>query len=464
MKKRILFRGLRIKSAMTVALAIACFLVTGNCSLVTAQVAIGGDGTVTPGALLDLSQATDAGGLLLPQIESADTLIEELRKPGMMVYNKTDGNVYTYTGSFWSAGGSGNGGNGPLPETISVSAHPSGAVQVDETQTLTATVLPVNAGWTTVNWSGNVPSVALVDAVDGSPNTATVTGIHNGTTTVTASVDGISSAPFTIVVGIPATGVTITGATSPANLAVGGKTLQLGYSLTPNNSTDVVTWHSSDETVATVNSAGLVSSSEATTGTTTITAEAGNATSDPFVVNVVTCGTPIIGASGFEYPTANYHSATNGLENLCWTISNLTETGQSYTNYPSQTANRGYYYTWTTAATPVGNDLCTRSLGTGWHLPTVAECNLLVAGYSSLSSSEKEYWSAPSLAGNGYRINTNTWSGWGLGMYLWISDGTTYKLVNQDFQSNTGLRVNIGGCCDWVAMSDIGVRCVRDAF
>jgi hypothetical protein len=118
---------------MTVALAIACVLVTGNCSPVTAQVAIGGDGTVTPGALLDLSQATDAGGLLLPQIVSADTTTAVLRKPGMLVYNKTDGKIYAYNGSAWSAGGgsggSGGGGGGepdPTPSPTSCSGSVMG--------------------------------------------------------------------------------------------------------------------------------------------------------------------------------------------------------------------------------------------------------------------------------------------------------------------------------------------------
>ncbi|MDR0833260.1 MAG: hypothetical protein LBN93_03625 [Candidatus Symbiothrix sp.] len=114
------FRRLRIKSAMTVALLVACVLVTGNCSPVTAQVAIGGDGTVTPGALLDLSQVTDVGGLLLPQIVSADTATAVLKKPGMLVYNKTDGKIYAYNGSAWSAGGgsggSGGGGGGGEPD------------------------------------------------------------------------------------------------------------------------------------------------------------------------------------------------------------------------------------------------------------------------------------------------------------------------------------------------------------
>jgi hypothetical protein len=100
---------------MTFALLVACVLVTGNCSPVTAQVAIGGDGTVTPGALLDLSQATDAGGLLLPQIVSADTATAVLKKPGMLVYNKTDGKIYAYNGTAWSAGGGGGGGSEPDP-------------------------------------------------------------------------------------------------------------------------------------------------------------------------------------------------------------------------------------------------------------------------------------------------------------------------------------------------------------
>ncbi|MDR0834676.1 MAG: hypothetical protein LBN93_10940 [Candidatus Symbiothrix sp.] len=130
MKKRILFKELRIKSAMTVALAVACVLVTGNCSPVTAQVAIGGDGTVTPGALLDLSQATDAGGLLLPQIVSADTATAVLKKPGMLVYNKTDGKIYAYNGSAWSAGGGsgGSGGGGGEPEPTPSPTSCSGSV------------------------------------------------------------------------------------------------------------------------------------------------------------------------------------------------------------------------------------------------------------------------------------------------------------------------------------------------
>ncbi|MDR0833846.1 MAG: hypothetical protein LBN93_06640, partial [Candidatus Symbiothrix sp.] len=102
----------------------ATLLVAGNWSPATAQVAIGSvNDSITPGALLDLSQAVDAGGLLLPQIESTDTLSDELRKPGMLVYNKTDGKVYTYNGTAWSVG---SGGDTPRPDPSSCSGTVTG--------------------------------------------------------------------------------------------------------------------------------------------------------------------------------------------------------------------------------------------------------------------------------------------------------------------------------------------------
>ncbi|MDR0833161.1 MAG: hypothetical protein LBN93_03105, partial [Candidatus Symbiothrix sp.] len=61
-------------------------------------VAIGGDGTVTAGAALDLSKAN--GGLLLPQVTSNPTSGDLLKK-GMMIYNTTAKTTYTYDGAAW---------------------------------------------------------------------------------------------------------------------------------------------------------------------------------------------------------------------------------------------------------------------------------------------------------------------------------------------------------------------------
>jgi hypothetical protein len=208
---------------------LAALLVTGSCSLVTvtAQVKIGGDPSLGPasGAVLDLSEAT-AGGLLLPQVTLSDELSLpaewvglvadiDLLESGLMVYNigggGLDTGVYVWQGSNgWKLASNGVDPQPTPPTSITVSASPTGSLAPGGTQTLTATVLPVNAGWTTVNWGGNNTATATVDKIN--LNTATVTGIAAGTTTVIASLDGVSSAPFTITVNpILASGVSITG-------------------------------------------------------------------------------------------------------------------------------------------------------------------------------------------------------------------------------------------------------------
>ncbi|MDR0832846.1 MAG: hypothetical protein LBN93_01450, partial [Candidatus Symbiothrix sp.] len=97
----------RITFGMTL-FAIICLLVTGNCSLVTAQVSIGSaTDSVTTGSVLDLSQGY--GGLLLPQV--TDTTVAT-RTAGMMVFSQADNTVYTYNDvtSTWTALGSSGGG------------------------------------------------------------------------------------------------------------------------------------------------------------------------------------------------------------------------------------------------------------------------------------------------------------------------------------------------------------------
>ncbi|MDR0833042.1 MAG: hypothetical protein LBN93_02475, partial [Candidatus Symbiothrix sp.] len=125
------FRRLRIKSAMTFAWLVTCFLVTVHCSPVTAQVAIGGDGSVATGAVLDLSQQGAAtGGLLLPQVvltaENANPFDEggsETLPSGLLVYNlgsETEGaaldeGLYVLQAGLWTPAGSGSGGGGGIP-------------------------------------------------------------------------------------------------------------------------------------------------------------------------------------------------------------------------------------------------------------------------------------------------------------------------------------------------------------
>ncbi|MDR0834628.1 MAG: Ig-like domain-containing protein [Candidatus Symbiothrix sp.] len=344
---------------------VATLLVTGPnmfCPYTaTAQVAIGGDGTVTPGALLDLSQATDAGGLLLPQIESADTATAVLKKPGMLVYNKTDGKIYAFNGSFWSAGDSG---------------------------------------------SGDIAIESIL--------------VTPGTTT----------------------------------LLLNGAPAQLNFITTYSSEN----WESSDETVATVSNAGVVT--PVGSGTANITLSLGNVTSDPVAVTVVTCGSSITGASGNSYPTGGYPNATNGLQNLCWTLSNLKEAGQTYTNYTGKSEDRGYYYTYKTAAN--GDDICKRTLGSIWRLPTASDWNLLIQGYANFNENEKASWlSAPaSMAGLYHRYGAvNGWEAWDTGGYWWCLGANEPARI---LHSTGTWQVN------WVdeqysdGPDDMSVRCVRD--
>ncbi|GHT39979.1 hypothetical protein FACS189437_04840 [Bacteroidia bacterium] len=84
-----------MKQKMYIFLAVMALMLTVNCNLATAQVAIGGNGSVEPGAVLDLSQQGNAtGGLLLPKVTALPAAGSDLRKAGMLIYY--DGKVYFY--------------------------------------------------------------------------------------------------------------------------------------------------------------------------------------------------------------------------------------------------------------------------------------------------------------------------------------------------------------------------------
>ncbi|MDR0834553.1 MAG: hypothetical protein LBN93_10305, partial [Candidatus Symbiothrix sp.] len=179
------------------------------------------------------------GGLLLPQIESADTLSDELKKPGMLVYNKTDGKVYTYNGAAWSAG---SGGGDPGPALSSC----------------------------------------------------------NGSVSVT-------------------------------------------------------------------------------------------------------------GGSGYVYRISSYPLATNGLQNLCWTIENLREEGYSLAKFADNPGGGGHFYTLN------GGAVCATKLGSDWRTPTKSDWDYLFAFYPDMTIVDKWYWSGPPAVG-GFAI----WAYKNSSDYRWI--------------------------------------------
>ena len=101
-------------------------------------------------------------------------------------------------------------------------------------------------------WVSSDNSVATV-------NNGTVTAVSCGTTTITASADGLSaSCTVTVTLSdIPASAVLVSPS-SPTLSAV-GQTVQLSANVSPSNATNVsYSWSSSNSSVATVSASGLV--------------------------------------------------------------------------------------------------------------------------------------------------------------------------------------------------------------
>lgn len=159
---------------------------------------------------------------------------------------------------------------GPLFRTpvTGVSVSPGTAeLTVGETLELTATVEPDDATDQDVSWQSGDEAVATVD------ETGLVTAVEPGTTEITATtVDGGFTDTATVTVSeetVAVSGVSL----SPTSATVTvGQTVQLMATVSPTDATNTdVTWTSSNASIATVNTDGLVSG--VAEGTASITVE-----------------------------------------------------------------------------------------------------------------------------------------------------------------------------------------------
>jgi uncharacterized protein YjdB len=197
--------------------------------------------------------------------------------PGGVVTGKAGG---TATITATSEGISGSG-------TVTVSATvvpvasvtvdpPTASVSVGQTTTLIATVKDAGGNvlsGRTVTWSSSNSSVATVSA------SGVVTGVATGTATITATSEG-KSGSSTVTVLAPVASVTV--APSSKTLAI-GQTVTL-VATTKDASGNVLTgrtisWTSSDPSVATVSSSGIVTGASGGTATITATSEGKSGTS-----------------------------------------------------------------------------------------------------------------------------------------------------------------------------------------
>ncbi len=143
---------------------------------------------------------------------------------------------------------------------------------VGEQKKIDASVKPSDATNKTIIYESSNDDVAIVSG------TGTVTAKSAGTTTISLRTqDGDFKGTVKVTVKeINVTGVTLTN--NKLELVI-GKTGTLKATVIPNNATNKkVTWKSSDESVATVNSNGVVTAKGVGTATITVTTEDGNKT------------------------------------------------------------------------------------------------------------------------------------------------------------------------------------------
>ncbi len=135
-----------------------------------------------------------------------------------------------------------------------------------DTLTLTATIAPSNATNKNVTWSSSNTSVATVST------NGVVTAKAAGTATITVKTsDGSKTATCTVTVKAKTVSVTGVTLSKTAATLIEGDTLTLTATIAPSNATNKnVTWTSSNTSVATVNTSGVVTAKAAGTATITV--------------------------------------------------------------------------------------------------------------------------------------------------------------------------------------------------
>ena len=268
------------------------------------------------------------------------------------------------------------------------------SLEVGQSQTLIATVLPTNATDKTVTWTSSNTSVASV--ANGVVSAKTV-----GTATITAKAGNQTATCAVTVSPIEVQSITL----SPTTLSLGvGQSQTLTATVLPNNATDkTVTWTSNNTSVASVANGKVTANA---VGTATITARAGTKTATCLV-------------------TVNKGVVING---VCWATRNVDD----FRTFASTPESAGKFYQWNRtiayhATTPAGSvpgwDITTPTGTTwtaandpcpnGWRVPTREELISLNSSNSSWVTQNgvigRRFGTAPNqifLPAVGYRDNS----------------------------------------------------------
>ncbi len=210
---------------------------------------------------------------------------------------------------------------------VTLSATSATLTSIGETKQLTATVAPTNATNQSVTWTSSNTSVATVSS------TGLVTAVANGTATITVkTADGNKTATCTVKVAVAVTGVTLD--TTSATLTTKGATKQLTATVAPINAANKnVTWSSSNTSVASVSSTGLVTA--VANGTTTITVKTSDGSKKATCTITVDIPVSVTGVS-LDATTIKF-TAEDDSKQLTATVSPANATNQVVTWTSSNT-------------------------------------------------------------------------------------------------------------------------------
>lgn len=279
--------------------------------------------------------------------------------------------------------------------------------QTGNTLQLTATVKPDDASYPTVSWTSSNNSIATVN------NSGLVTCKGYGDATITATADGKSATCKVTLDPIRVQSVSIA---QDKYTIEKSKTVQLTATVSPSDATyPTITWQSSNTSVATVSTTGVVTGKSGGSVTITATADGKSATC---TVAVIETGT-VTDIDGNSYKTVKIGNQWWMAENLkCYNYdsqsehpnrrislfggavdmtnkSNWGDTEYSSALSATQISKLGLSYTVQAAlglTTTETDQSYTNRQGicpNGWHIPTSAEWRTL---FKAIGAETNDYW------------------------------------------------------------------------
>lgn len=239
-------------------------------------------------------------------------------------------------------------------ESVSVSPKELTLTEGDKTS-LTYSISPTNASIQDVKWESSSPSVATIS------QSGLVEAIAEGTTLITVTtVDGNKTAPCLVTVKakvIPVTGVSLN---KTSLTMTEGDVQQLFATVTPSDATDKsVTWISSNTSVASVSSSGVITAKAAGYATITVKTTDGAKTASCSVTvekdqtkatSLSFAGNSLFVGSGDSYSLRVSVSPEDAVCNLSWRSSN-TSAVSVYSSGDTATISSNYSSTGYTTVT-----------------------------------------------------------------------------------------------------------------